>query len=61
MLFRRPRLEANGPIEVKPGYNAFGFGQIHLKVRVYRAAEDRWYDIEDKPWWRKAIDRLLRR
>lgn len=37
----------NKPAEVKPGYNAVGFGVIHLKVRVFRAAENRWYDLDE--------------
>ena len=44
LLRRQPPSE---PVEVKPGYNAFGFGSITLKVRVYRAAENRWYDLDE--------------
>jgi hypothetical protein len=40
-------LEAASPVDLKPGLNALGFGKIHLRVRVYRAAEGRWYDVEE--------------
>lgn len=36
------------PVELKPGFNALGVaGNWTLTIRVYRAAEDRWYDLEE--------------
>lgn len=47
LLKRRPA-DADKPVDLKPGYNAFGrFGSITLKVRVWRAAEGRWYDLDE--------------
>lgn len=48
LLQRLSKQPASEPIDLKPGYNATGFGVIHLKLRVYRAAEGKWYDVEDE-------------
>lgn len=42
-------------------YPAFGTGTWKVKIRVYRAAEDRWYDLDEpKSFWRRVWDKVKR-
>lgn len=47
MLNLLRRLLSREPVELRPGLNALGFGTIKLSVRIYRAAENRWYELDE--------------